>query len=81
MATIALFPHVLVEMVIVGEKTGTLDSNLATMADFYELRVDQKVHALISMIEPLLIVTVGLVVAFIAVSMITPLYSILKSMY
>lgn len=81
MATIALFPQLLVEMVIVGEKTGTLDSNLATMADFYEQRVDQRVHALISMIEPLLIVAVGLVVAFVAISMITPLYSILKSMY
>ena len=81
MATIAVFPQLLVEMVIVGEKTGTLDTSLATMADFYEQRVDQRVQALISVIEPALIVGVGLVVGFIAISMITPLYSILKAMY
>lgn len=81
MAGIAVFPQLLVEMVIVGETTGTLDTTLATMADLYEQRVEQRVQALISMIEPALIVVVGLVVAFIAVSMITPLYSILRAMY
>ena len=81
MARIAVFPQLLVEMVIVGETTGTLDTTLATMADVYERNVEQRVQALISMIEPALIVMVGLVVAFIAVSMITPLYSILKTMY
>ncbi len=75
-----LFPRLLVEMVSVGEKTGTLDSALATVADYYERRVDQKIDMLISMIEPLLTVAIGLVVLFIALSMITPLYSILSSM-
>jgi len=80
MATIHLFPSLLVEMVVVGEKTGTMDSALATLADFYEQSVDQKINSLISMIEPTLTVVVGLVVAFLAVSMITPLYSILGSL-
>ena len=79
MAAIDLFPRLLVEMVVVGEKTGTIDSTLATLADFYERRVDQRINALISMIEPLLTVVIGLVVVFIALSMITPLYSILKA--
>jgi type IV pilus assembly protein PilC len=81
MASIDVFPQLLVEMVVVGETTGTLDTTLATMADLYEQRVEQRVQALISMIEPALMIVVGLVVAFIAVSMITPLYSILKTMY
>ena len=81
MAAIAVFPQLLVEMVTIGETTGTLDTTLATMADLYERNVEERVQALISMIEPALIVVVGLVVAFIAVSMITPLYSILRTMY
>ncbi len=81
MAKTPVFPHLLVEMAIVGETTGTLDTTLATMADNYERRVEQMTHSLISMIEPALIVVVGIVVAFMAVSMITPLYSILKTLH
>lgn len=79
-ATIDLFPRLFVEMIVVGEKTGNLDSTLTTLADFYEERVDQQIDALISMIEPALTTVIGLVVVFIALSMITPLYSILGSM-
>jgi len=79
MATIDLFPRLLVEMVSVGEKTGNLDSSLATLADYYEQRVDQGVNTLTSMIGPALTVGMGLIVAFIALSLITPLYSILGS--
>lgn len=79
MAAIDLFPRLAVEMVVVGEKTGNLESSLATVADFYEQSVDRKINTLISMIEPTLTILVGLVVVFIALSMITPLYSILGS--
>jgi type IV pilus assembly protein PilC len=81
MAEIDVFPQLMVEMVVVGETTGTLDTSMNTMADFYERRVEQRVQTLISMIEPALMIIVGLVVAFVAVSMVTPLYSILKTMY
>jgi len=81
MAENKIFPPLLVEMVVVGEKTGTMDSTLATLADFYERKVDRKIDMLISMIEPVLTVIIGLVVIFIALSMITPLYSILRSMH
>jgi type IV pilus assembly protein PilC len=75
-----LFPPLLIEMVMVGEKTGAMDTTLATLAEFYENKVDRKIETLLSMIEPVLTVVIGLVVVFIALSMITPLYSILKSM-
>jgi type IV pilus assembly protein PilC len=81
MAEIDLFPRLTVEMIVVGEKTGNLESTLATVADFYEQSVDHRIDALISMIEPALTVAMGLVVLFIALSMITPLYSILRSLH
>jgi len=79
MAEIDLFPRLLVEMVVVGEKTGNLDSTLATLAKYYEQRVDQRLDTLVAMIEPALTLAIGLLVGFIALSMITPLYSILGS--
>jgi len=77
MATAELFPRILVEMVVVGENTGKLESTLSTLADFYEERVNQGIDSLVSMIEPALTVGIGLVVVFIALSIITPLYSIM----
>jgi len=76
-----LFPSLLIEMTVVGEKTGAMDTTLGTLADFYEQEVDRKIDSLISMIEPVLTLFIGGVVIFIALSMITPLYSILKSMH
>jgi type IV pilus assembly protein PilC len=81
MAANELFPPLLVEMVVVGEKTGAMDTTLATLADFYEKKVNRRIDALIVMMEPVLTVIVGLVVIFLALSMITPLYSILRSIH
>ncbi len=81
MAENKLFPPLLVEMATVGEKTGDMDGTLATLADFYERKVDRRIDILISMIEPVLTVIIGGVVIFIALSMITPMYSILRSMH
>jgi type IV pilus assembly protein PilC len=80
MSEIALFPTLLVEMTAVGEKSGAMDTTLASLADFYEKKVDRAIDSLITMIEPVLTVLVGLIVLFIALSVITPLYTILKSM-
>ena len=81
LSEIDFFPPLLVEMVVVGEKTGSMDSTLATLADFYTKKVDRRIDMLISMIEPALTVVIGVVVIFIALSMITPLYTILRSMH
>jgi type IV pilus assembly protein PilC len=81
LAEVELFPPLLAEMAVVGEKTGTMDSTLATLADYYEQRVDRRIEVLTSMIEPVLTLIIGIVVIFIALSMITPLYSILRSMH
>ena len=81
MAEDPLFPPLLVEMIIVGENTGTMDSTLATLAKYYEKRVDHRISILTAMIEPLMTMAIGLLVIFIALSMITPLYSILRSIH
>jgi len=75
-----LFPPLLAEMVAVGEKTGSIDTTFATLADFYENKVGRRIDGMIAMIEPVMTVIVGIVVIFIALSMITPMYTILRSM-
>ena len=75
-----LFPDMLVKMVVVGETTGNIDSTLATLADYYEQRVDQRISTLVSMIEPTLTIIIGLLLVFMALSIITPLYSIMGSL-
>jgi type IV pilus assembly protein PilC len=74
-----LFPRLLVDMVYIGEKTGTLPSSFAAMADFYEKKLDQRVQKLLAMIEPASIIIVGLIIGFIGIAIITPLYSIYQT--
>ena len=61
-------------MIDVGERTGALESMLTKIADFYEDQVDTAVSGLTSMIEPLLIVFLGVVVGFIVISMFMPMF-------
>jgi len=74
-----LFPGLLAQMVRVGEESGTLEGNLETVADFYEEEMDRRVRLLVSMVEPALTIFVGLIVGFIAISMVMPMYSVLSS--
>lgn len=74
-----VFPPMLVQMVEVGEETGTLDSNLETMAGFYAGEVDERISALTGMITPAMTLIVGAMVAFIALSIIMPMYGIMGS--
>ncbi len=71
-----LFPPVVLQMIAVGEETGALDTVLAESAAFYENDLEQTMTALPTLIEPILIVLLGLGVAAMAVAVITPLYSL-----
>ncbi|MBM4464600.1 MAG: type II secretion system F family protein [Chloroflexi bacterium] len=75
-----VFPSLLAQMVRVGEETGTLDSNLDTLAVFYEEEADRKINTLTGMMEPALMLFVGGMVGFLAVSVILPMYSLMGSM-
>ena len=74
-----LFPYMLINMVSVGEKTGNLDSILNELATFYEEEVDNSIKNLVSLIEPLLLLVMGLIVAAIAFSVIMPIYQLVGS--
>lgn len=70
-----LFPPMVTEMIQVGEETGTISKMLLRLALFYEEEVTNTTKNLSSIIEPILMVVVGIVVGFFAVSMIQPIYS------
>jgi type IV pilus assembly protein PilC len=71
-----LFPPVVVQMIAVGEETGELDYVLEELAEFYEGEIDQTMNNLPAIIEPILILILGLVVGGMAVAVIMPMYSL-----
>jgi len=68
-----MFPPMVVQMVAIGEETGSLDAMLSKIADFYESEVDATLASLTAALEPLLIVMLGGIVGFIVISMFMPL--------
>ncbi len=70
------FPPMMVQMIKVGEETGKLDSTLGTMSKFYTREADQIVSNLSSIIEPVLIVILGVAVGVLVFSIIIPIYNI-----
>ncbi len=70
-----VFPPMVVQMVSVGEETGALDNMLAKIADFYEEEVDTAVEGLTSIIEPILIIFLGVTVGFMVIAMFMPMFS------
>ncbi|MEW6033113.1 MAG: type II secretion system F family protein [Bacillota bacterium] len=71
-----LFPQMIIEMMVVGEETGTVDQMLSKVADFYDKEIDVTVERLSSLIEPVIIVVLGAVVGFIMLSLIMPMFDI-----
>ncbi len=74
LAACGVFPTMVVSMISIGEETGNLDAMLSKIADFYESEVNASVEGLTSMIEPLVIVFMGLVIGTIVVAMFLPMF-------
>jgi type IV pilus assembly protein PilC len=75
-----LFPPMVVQMITIGEETGSLDAMLGKVADFYESEVEATLQSLTAALEPVLIVMLGGVVGFIVISMFLPLIAIINSL-
>jgi len=69
-------PSIMTQMVQVGEETGTLSAILKTLSGFYKREVDDMVDTLVSLIEPVMIVALGLMVGFLLASILIPIYNI-----
>ncbi|HUP25221.1 MAG TPA: type II secretion system F family protein [Thermoanaerobaculia bacterium] len=73
-----VFPVMVCQMINVGEQTGALDQMLSKIADFYEEEVDTAVAGLMKLIEPVMIVVLGVIIGTIVTAMYMPMYSILQ---
>lgn len=75
-----LFPPLMTQMVLVGESTGNLSTSLMFLSDMYEEEINDLTKNLTTMLEPILMIVMGIVVGFVAISIISPIYSITQSL-
>lgn len=74
-----IFPDLFTKMVGVGEKSGSLDTSLLYLADFYDSELEDLTKNAETVIEPILLVVIGLIVGFLALAIITPIYQLTGS--
>jgi type IV pilus assembly protein PilC len=72
-----VFPHMVAQMIGIGEQTGALDAMLGKIADFYEQEVDAAIANLLTLIEPLLIGFLGVTIGSIVIAMYLPLFTLI----
>ena len=80
LATSKVFPAMVVSMISIGEETGSLDSMLSKVGDFYDREVDEAVDSMTAAIEPLMIVFLGGIVGTIVAGMFLPMFSIIGTL-
>jgi len=76
MANTKLFPSMVLQMAQIGEESGSLDSMLTKIAEFYEREVDDAVAALSSLLEPIIIVFLGVVIGGLVIAMYLPIFKL-----
>ena len=74
MSQTGLFPNMVVQMVAIGEESGSLDTMLSKVADFFEQEVDDAVDGLSSLLEPLIMAVLGVLVGGLIVAMYLPIF-------
>jgi type IV pilus assembly protein PilC len=76
MENTGLFPNMVIQMIAVGEESGSLDAMAAKVADFYELEVDTAVDGLSSLLEPLIMAILGVLVGSLVIAMYLPIFKL-----
>ena len=74
-----LFPPLALNMIAVGEETGAMETMLAKIADFYDEEVDAAVSGLLALMEPMMIVFLGVVVGGMVVAMYLPIFDMVNA--
>ncbi len=75
-----LFPPIFSQMVLVGENTGKLDESILFLAEYYESELDEATRSLSNILEPIMLLVMGMIVAFVALAIITPIYKITETL-
>lgn len=76
MKQVNLFPHMVVQMTAIGEEAGALDTMLFKVAEFYEMEVNNSVDALASLLEPMIMIVIGVLVGSMVVGMYLPIFKL-----
>jgi type IV pilus assembly protein PilC len=71
----AVFPALMVQFVSVGEESGTISEDLRVLSKSYEQEADRRTARILRLLQPCMLMLLGLVVGFIAISVITPMYT------
>lgn len=80
MSSYSLFPPMLVQLVKIGEQTGKMDESLTKASEYFEGEVNQTVKTLTTALEPFIMIVLGVGVAFLIISVITPIYSLISNL-
>jgi type IV pilus assembly protein PilC len=78
--SLGIFPVMVTQMINVGEEAGSLDSIMEKVADFYDEEVDTSISKLVATLEPLMMMLLAVIVGFIVVAMIMPIFSMYQGM-
>jgi type IV pilus assembly protein PilC len=76
MQNVNVFPNMVTQMVSIGEESGSLDAMLGKVADFFEEEVDEAVGALSSLMEPLIMVVLGVLIGGLVIAMYLPIFKL-----
>jgi type IV pilus assembly protein PilC len=76
MQNVNIVPSMVTQMVAIGEESGALDSMLGKVADFYEAEVDDAVESLSSLMEPMIMVILGVLIGGLVVAMYLPIFKL-----
>lgn len=76
-----LFPDIFTQIITIGERSGNLSASLLYLSQLFEEQVDEFTRNISTLVEPVLMITMGLVVGFIAISIITPIYGITQNLH